>query len=978
MSNITLLHYNNYFNRTIKKLATVAEYQAVDANNNKLTGINFVPGDGVMTSLILGTYSLNMGYDYLLVSEMELVNNVSTEVIKSRWFILQEERTRDGQYEVQLRRDVIADHYDEVMSAPTFIEKAYIDDVNNPLLYNSENMSFNQIKQQELPLKDETKSGWVVGYIPSNSFSSETPVTKKVAIGLNPNITVTALNEWSYWDYCTNKAGYKYLGDAAGRKQVTIPVKDMYITAGGRSATAHLRTEKVTFFTNSSDNAVLNVIQTGSVTSTSSGFNYPTWFTNFTDVTYQGTGSGWMSSNEANEAIANIKNNATFNGYVNSLLGADLDIGNTDNIRALDGQTILDQTTGQYYKIKVISASIGNPIRATTDTVAGTNIINFINSNLDRSLGSGLISGSIRNNYVSGEIELALSSEAYAIQLENAGNEVEVKIDSDRSHLNDSPYDMFCIPYSDELKLTTGEEGSSPFTVSKNVAVGIATAIGTKLTQGMYDIQLLPYCPSRALVLGSADKTTLELQNVKYDLIYDTTTDNPVSAVIWCTDSNFSIELNVDDISMHFGAPYRDLPSVSSGSRFRTETYYALPSIPTLSVARSAIGTTSINGIRVMKVDKIDGHIISEDWYNTFEIYGPEDGDKICVYKYGNWQNPEIEMSVSAYNSASYFFVLWTQNTGIGSQWIDVFCDMIKIPTVSGLGFVASNSALERKVSNECDMYRLVSGNYNGIFEFSVAKSNGIEGFIADCTYKPWAPYIHIIPKLKGLYGESFVDMDDARGLICGGDFSLPQLSDAWSNYVLQNKTYQEMFDRQIKNMDVTNEINRQGLLAQAIMAPITGASGGALAGAAAGPYGAIAGAVVGAVGGSITAGLDYTNQLKLMEENRQYAIDMYGYNLQNIQAIPNSITKTSALTYNTRVWPFVELYTCTDVERQALKDKIEYNGMTIMTIGRLQNYKTSTDVHFFKGQVIRLPSLNSDSHMAYAIYEEINKGVYL
>lgn len=198
MSNITLLHYNNYFNRTIKKLATVAEYQAVDANNNKTTGINFVPGDGIMTSLILGTYSLNMGYDYLLVSEMELINNVSTEVIKSRWFILQEERTRDGQYEIQLRRDVIADHYDEVMSAPTFVEKAYIDDVNNPLLYNSENMSFNQIKQQELPLKDETKSGWVVGYIPSNSFSSETPVTKKVAIGLNPNITVAALDEWSY------------------------------------------------------------------------------------------------------------------------------------------------------------------------------------------------------------------------------------------------------------------------------------------------------------------------------------------------------------------------------------------------------------------------------------------------------------------------------------------------------------------------------------------------------------------------------------------------------------------------------------------------------------------------------------------------------------------------------------------------------------------------------------------------------------
>ena len=132
---------------------------------------------------------------------------------------------------------------------------------------------------------------------------------------------------------------------------------------------------------------------------------------------------------------------------------------------------------------------------------------------------------------------------------------------------------------------------------------------------------------------------------------------------------------------------------------------------------------------------------------------------------------------------------------------------------------------------------------------------------------------------------------------------SLPQLSNEWANYQLQNKTYQEMFDRQIKNMDVQNDVNRQGALAQAIAAPITGGAAGAATGAKiGGGYGAIIGAAVGMVGGSIAGGLDYTNQLRLMEENRQYAIDMYGYNLQNIQAIPTSLTKTSALTYNTRV----------------------------------------------------------------------------
>ena len=284
-----------------------------------------------------------------------------------------------------------------------------------------------------------------------------------------------------------------------------------------------------------------------------------------------------------------------------------------------------------------------------------------------------------------------------------------------------------------------------------------------------------------------------------------------------------------------------------------------------------------------------------------------------------------------------------------------------------------------RKLANECDLVRLVSQNYSAIFEFSPAKSGGVDGFLADCTYKPWSPYIHILPKLKGLYGDNFVSIDDARGLICGGDMSLPQLSNEWANYQLQNKTYQEMFDRQIKNIDVQNDVNRQAAIAQLLAAPITGGATGALTGAklGGGLAGTIAGGLAGAIGGGITAGVDLANTVKMMEENKQYAIDMYGYNLQNIQAVPTSLTKTSALTYNTRVWPFIEYYTCTESERKALKDKIKYNGMTIMKVGQLSSYPLGED-NFYKGQVIRLPDLRVDSHMAFEIYNELNKGVYL
>ena len=288
------------------------------------------------------------------------------------------------------------------------------------------------------------------------------------------------------------------------------------------------------------------------------------------------------------------------------------------------------------------------------------------------------------------------------------------------------------------------------------------------------------------------------------------------------------------------------------------------------------------------------------------------------------------------------------------------------------------DDALDRKLANECDLVRLVSQNYSAIFEFSPAKSGGVDGFLADCTYKPWSPYIHILPKLKGLYGDNFVSIDDARGLICGGDMSLPQLSNEWANYQLQNKTYQEMFDRQIKNIDVQNDVNRQAAIAQLLAAPITGGATGALTGAklGGGLAGTIAGGLAGAIGGGITAGVDLANTVKMMEENKQYAIDMYGYNLQNIQAVPTSLTKTSALTYNTRVWPFIEYYTCTEAEREALTDKIKYNGMTIMKIGKLSDYSLG-EGNFYKGQLIRL-NIKVDSHMAYEIYNELNKGVYL
>lgn len=295
----------------------------------------------------------------------------------------------------------------------------------------------------------------------------------------------------------------------------------------------------------------------------------------------------------------------------------------------------------------------------------------------------------------------------------------------------------------------------------------------------------------------------------------------------------------------------------------------------------------------------------------------------------------------------------------------------------------APSDPFEFKIKNETEMCRIVSPNYSGAFEFTPMKNNGFSAVEVNATYKPWQPLVQVSPVFNpgSLYGK---DYNDNRGLICGGSFQLPTIADRWIQYQISNKSYKESFNRQIENMEVNNAVQREREIWQVAAGSVAGTAGGAMLGAKAGPYGAIAGAVVG--GGAAIAGGIRDIQLaeRLRSEALDYTKDQFGYNLQNIQALPVTMSQTSAFDVINKLYPFLEFYSCSKEEKEALRKKMIYNGMTVMSIAKLQDYMSQEEIRdgeavvgsYIKAQLVRLAG-SAEFHEANEIANELNKGVF-
>lgn len=282
------------------------------------------------------------------------------------------------------------------------------------------------------------------------------------------------------------------------------------------------------------------------------------------------------------------------------------------------------------------------------------------------------------------------------------------------------------------------------------------------------------------------------------------------------------------------------------------------------------------------------------------------------------------------------------------------------------------------KIESQTDFYRIISPNYQGSFEFNLAKNGGtVDFFTAYCTYRPYTPFIKVTPELKWLYG---ADYNDDRGLICGGDFSLPRATSAWEQYQLENKNYQNIFNREIQHLDFMQSIEMRNQIVSGTVGilgdTVKGASAGAYVG---GGWGAIAGGLAGMTLSATGYAVDVDTMARTHRENKQLAIDKFNYQLGNIQALPYTLTKVGSFDISSKIFPVLVHYACTEQEKEALKNKIKYESMTVMRIGTLREFMNfNNELNYFKGELIRNETIADDPHTFNAIYEEFLKGVYI
>ena len=804
-------NFTSYFDRKVMRLSSFEEY--VSGRDYWFTEqVSFALNDGISTSVVFNLNSdeqedIELGG----IPNYVIVCDASRKVL-SRWYVTEGRYVRETQYELSLRRDVIADYMDEVLTSVCMVDRAPLPP-SSPLLYNREDMAFNQIKVSETLIKDETRRAWIVGYVSDDTTDTSTVVADTDQSQTSSYPTLAQALPGIEWDDPSDPS-------KGGTFEGCVSQVDYATSARLYNANQLTGVDYKCFYLHSIGSGLGSIEE---IFGWQQGFrNYAVkhGLTDYRDVwgSAEVDGLSWISLVETHRGsldsdFSNVNGVGTNEEYLDVL--------------AANGRVFYDSVNQKYYRLTVTQTAT----RTLLDScpIDGMPSLRARLISLSRMLCEGIGSNAEYNDegYVQASATVA-TVRVYGQEVSVDG-QLKTTMVVSRRKLTDAPYDMFC------LELNGGNLALAQRIVSAPPAEGTVKKI--------YDLQILPYCPRRDIVPSvpgdPLDDSGLT-EGVDYQKIYETSggSDVEVGKLYWCVKSSYSFFVSLDD------------PVVIPG--------------------------------------------------------------------------------------------------GI-------------------------SSSIGKKLSDLCDLYRLSSPNYAASFDISAAKNGGISRLKIDFTYRPVMPYIHVAPVFSGLYG-SF--NNDARGLICGGDFSVDMISDPWTEYMSNNKNYENIFNTQIKKLDAFREYDRGALALSGIMATAGATAAGAM-------KGGLAGAAVGfAAGAARSIGQAVVSEGKYQAE-RKAMIDTFSYELGNVRAAPDSLTKVSAYNVNNKYFPVLEKYTATEEEKEAARRYFELYNFKVGVVGTLAHFldqgRTKT-WEYVRGQVVLLPptAKSEDSHFLSEAYAEIEKGVFI
>ena len=256
-------------------------------------------------------------------------------------------------------------------------------------------------------------------------------------------------------------------------------------------------------------------------------------------------------------------------------------------------------------------------------------------------------------------------------------------------------------------------------------------------------------------------------------------------------------------------------------------------------------------------------------------------------------------------------------------------------------------------INKETDTIKIVSPSRGSQYLFRPYDNDGNMEFATKITIRPYTSTIYVRPSTVGLLVNEW---DDKDCLIIQEDFSLTNVSSEWTQYIYNNKTYLNTFERQMQGREYERSWERQVEQAQAKSDDWNARNISAQkARTYTGNIPIISG-IAAAIGTAwqdqdymAAAQLDREYNEALYQEGMSLSRDLFEYQLENIKSQPLIPSKVTTIDCKFLDGVYLEYYSTNDTELNAIRNFYRYNG------NRIDDYGTFSDYwgNFIKGKII-------------------------